>query len=132
MGETVKVRRRRAQAASLVVTAVMTIGIVVTGAEPSHATMLIYDPPGGAVVVPPGVTQMTFDLYGAQGGGGNAASTGGLGGRAMATIDVTPGMTLRLTVGRAGDNGVQPGYNGGGAQVSPPVAAMAVARRISG
>jgi len=105
----------RARAAFLVVTTVTTAGIVVTGAEPSHATMLTYGPPGGSIVVPPGVTQMTFDLYGAQGSGGNAASTGGLGGRAMATIDVTPGETLLLTVGGAGDNGVQPGYNGGGA-----------------
>src|SRR5262249_25066502 len=114
MRETVKVHPGRAQAASLVGTAVMTIGIGVTGAEPGHATMLIHHPPGGPGVGPPGVTQMTFELYGAQGSGGNAASTGGLGGRATATIDVTPGATLLLTVGRAGDNGVQPGYNGGG------------------
>jgi hypothetical protein len=111
MRETVKVHRRRARAAFLVVT-VMTAGIVVTGAEPSHATT--YGPGFYLIAVPPGVTQMTFDLYGAQGSGGNAASTGGLGGRAMATIDVTPGATLQLNVGGAGDNGVHPGYNGGG------------------
>ncbi len=105
----------RARAAFLVVTTVTAAGIVVTGAEPSHATMLTFGFPGSSIVVPPGVTQMTFDLYGAQGSGGNAASIGGLGGRATATIDVTPGETLLLTVGGAGDNGVQPGYNGGGA-----------------
>jgi len=55
----------RARAAFLVVTTVTTAGIVVTGAGPSHATMLTYGLPGGSIVVPPGVTQMTFDLYGA-------------------------------------------------------------------
>src|SRR5262249_10468706 len=110
MRDTVYVRPRRARAAGLVATV-----ILAAGAEPSHATMLTYDPPGGAVMVPPGVTQMTFDLYGAQGGGGIAFSSGGLGGRATATIAVTPGTMLLLTVGRAGDSEVQPGYNGGGA-----------------
>src|SRR5690349_11539757 len=110
MCETLTVRRWRARAALLVVMNATAIG----GATPGHATMMTYGPPGGSVMVPPGVTQMTFDLYGAQGGGGLAASVGGLGGRATATIDVTPGTSLLLTVGRAGDNGVQPGYNGGG------------------
>jgi hypothetical protein len=102
---------RRARAAFLVIA---TVGIVVTGTVPSHATMTSYDTGFHLIVVPPGVTQMTFDLHGAQGSGGNAASTGGLGGRSMATIDVTPGATLQLTVGGAGDNGVHPGFNGGG------------------
>jgi len=103
--------RWRARAAFLVVATVM---VVVAGAGSTHATMMTYDTGLHLIVVPPGVTQMTFDLYGAQGSGGNAVSSGGLGGRTAATLDVTPGVTLQLNVGGAGNNGVHPGYNGGG------------------
>ncbi|HEX5955956.1 MAG TPA: hypothetical protein VFY37_08480, partial [Solirubrobacterales bacterium] len=43
-------------------------------------------------IVPAGVTQATFDLYGAQGGGrvGDPLFAPGLGGRATATFDVVP------------------------------------------
>jgi hypothetical protein len=82
MHETVTVHCPRARTALLVVTAVMTAGLHVTVAAPSQATMTTYDTGLHLIVVPPGVTQMTFDLYGAQGSGGNAASSGGLGGRA--------------------------------------------------
>ena len=78
--------------------------------------------------VPDGVTQATFDVYGAQGGneaGGNGRF-GGRGGRASATIAVTPGETLQVNVGGRGSNGVvgevcsnvpggTGGFNGGAA-----------------
>jgi hypothetical protein len=50
--------------------------------------------------VPAGVTSVTFDVFGAQGGG--------LGGEARATIAVSPGQILQLNVGG------QDGFNGGG------------------
>lgn len=53
--------------------------------------------------VPAGVTQATFDLYGAQGG------QGGPGGRVTATLAVTQGTTYQILVG-----GIS-GFNGGGA-----------------
>jgi hypothetical protein len=63
--------------------------------------------------VPAGVSQITVDAFGAQGGGG-----GGLGGRATATFSVTPGETLQVTVGGQGlDIGFgtgSGGFNGGG------------------
>ena len=65
--------------------------------------------------VPEGVTQATFDVYGAQGGseaGGRAG--GGLGGKASATIAVTPGNTLQINVGGAGNPGVGGGAGGAG------------------
>ncbi len=57
-------------------------------------------------IVPDGVTQATFDLYGAQGGGGN----GGRGGRVTATLAVTPGAIYQIRVG--GQNNP---FNGRGA-----------------
>jgi len=70
--------------------------------------------------VPAGITQIVVDAYGAQGGavsGGGPA--GGLGGRAAATIPVTPGEVLEVRVGGAGTNGTAGstsagGFNGGG------------------
>ena len=56
--------------------------------------------------VPAGVTQATFDLYGAQGAGGN----GGRGGRVTATLAVTPGAIYQIRVGGRGNP-----FNGRGA-----------------
>jgi hypothetical protein len=69
-------------------------------------------------VVPPGVTLLHVDAFGAQGGQGDAP--GGKGGRVETTIAVTPGETLYIVVGGAGSNsggGGAPGpggFNGGG------------------
>jgi hypothetical protein len=70
--------------------------------------------------VPAEVTQATFTLYGAEGGGaGSGASAGGPGGSATATIVVIPGETLQLNVGGPGADGASGenaagGFNGGG------------------
>ena len=67
--------------------------------------------------VPPGVTQATFDLYGAQGGPLQYVSrmgSSGKGARAQASLAVTPGTTYQILVG--GQNG----FNGGGAGGSAP------------
>jgi hypothetical protein len=74
--------------------------------------------------VPADVTSVTFDVYGAQGGSITSFTSGGHGGRATATLAVTPGATVVLTVGGQGagtsgacGNGAagQPGgFNGGG------------------
>jgi hypothetical protein len=73
--------------------------------------------------VPDGVTQATFDVYGAQGGSSSSVlgtREGGLGGKARSTIAVTPGNELQINVGGAGSPGVEGGaggdrgFNGGG------------------
>ena len=68
--------------------------------------------------VPSGVTQVTLDAFGAQGGGAPPFSAGGLGGEGLSTVAVTPGQTLQVNVGgTGGDRGsVLPngGANGGG------------------
>ena len=78
---------------------------------------------GGAQswVVPAGVSEATFTLYGAEGGSSSSGTVaGGLGGSATATIAVTPGESLQVNVGGEGSDGVafQPGatggFNGGG------------------
>ena len=65
--------------------------------------------------VPAGITSATFDLHGAQGGTAFDASfgAGGLGGRATATLALTPGETIEIRVG--GQGTTVGGYNGGGA-----------------
>ena len=59
-------------------------------------------------VVPEGVCSLTIDTSGAQGGNwvapGGPSNPGGLGGRATATIPVTPGETLIVRVGGRGDD----------------------------
>ena len=64
--------------------------------------------------VPEGVTQATFDVFGAQGGSDERGQAGGLGGKASATIAVTPGDTLQINVGGAGSPGVAGGAGGAG------------------
>ena len=69
--------------------------------------------------VPAGVTQATFDLYGAQGGGGGGdrftrPGSGGLGSEATATLSVTPGTTYEINVGGAGGGGTEEGAVGAG------------------
>ena len=79
-------------------------------------------------VVPAGVTQVTLDVFGAK--AGNESAIGGNGGRATATIAVTPGDTLTIVVGGMSQSpflGGSPsgGFNGGGnggAPFSLPVA----------
>ncbi|MEI6882064.1 MAG: glycine-rich protein, partial [Bacteroidota bacterium] len=63
--------------------------------------------------VPAGVTSITVDAQGAQ-GGTSGYGTGGLGGRLQATLPVTPGATLFINVGGQGNTSVG-GWNGGGA-----------------
>ena len=75
-------------------------------------------------IVPPCVDSLFVDISGAQGGTGpvgcssNTSSPGGLGGRVQATIPVSEGDTLFITVGGKGedDNNTSAagGYNGGG------------------
>ncbi len=74
-------------------------------------------------VVPDTVTVATFDVYGAQGGLGDVttAQPPGLGGRATATLSVTPGSTVHVIVGGKGADGnvfnacsSAGGFNGGG------------------
>ncbi|WP_405983187.1 Ig-like domain-containing protein [Streptomyces sp. NBC_00158] len=64
--------------------------------------------------VPAGVTSVTVDLFGAEGGGAagfilpsppNEGAPGGLGGETRADLAVTPGQTLQLTVGGVGSSG---------------------------
>ncbi|WP_441245521.1 Ig-like domain-containing protein [Kitasatospora sp. McL0602] len=81
--------------------------------------------------VPAGVTAVSVDLYGAEGGSAagyvlpnppNAGAPGGLGGETRATLAVSPGQTLRITLGGAGSSGssrhgefARPGGTGHGA-----------------
>jgi hypothetical protein len=99
---------------------VMTLGLVV-GLPPAAATTetFVYTGAAQTWTVPAGVSEATFDLYGA---GGGLIGAGGLGGRAMATIPVTPGDSIQVNVGGQGgapsnttpSTGGAGGFNGGG------------------
>jgi Ca2+-binding RTX toxin-like protein len=69
--------------------------------------------------VPGAITNATFDLYGAAGGGfpGGTVTAPSLGGQATATIAVTPGASIQVNVGGAGqptNSASAPSFNGGG------------------
>jgi hypothetical protein len=69
--------------------------------------------------VPAGVTQLTVEAFGAQGGAG-VSTAGGEGGRTKAVLAVTPGAVLQVNVGGHGGDGSSVaggtvGFNGGGA-----------------
>lgn len=69
-------------------------------------------------VVPAGITSITIECYGAQGGHGGPSTTGlgGLGGYAVGELTVTPGQTLNVYVGGQGQSYVlngTGGFNGG-------------------
>lgn len=67
---------------------------------------------GSGLAIPAGVTAMTFEVYGAQGGG----QSGGLGGKAVGRAAVTPGALWWIEVG---GRGALPMENGGGAGGAP-------------
>jgi hypothetical protein len=72
--------------------------------SPSGAnTVCTFSTPGvDTFTVPAGVTEASFDVFGAQGGGLPGQSVGGLGGRARADLALTPGATVTVGVGGAG------------------------------
>ena len=90
-----------------------------TGLAGADTTTLTFNCTGSAQTwtVPAGVTSATVDAFGAQGGAGLNAS-GGLGGRATASIPVTPGQTIQINVGCAGKSegsgSATGGFVGGG------------------
>src|ERR1035437_9117659 len=78
------------------------------------STTFSYTGGSQSFVVPTGVTSLTVECWGAQGGAG--ISTAGLGGYLKSTQTVTPGETLDIEVGRSGNTGGTDtaSYNGGG------------------
>jgi hypothetical protein len=71
-----------------------------------------------AFTVPACVGTITLDVRGGQGANANdrlpTNSIGGLGGRAMAVMTVTPGQVLNIYVGGVGNQNGNGGWNGGG------------------
>lgn len=87
------------------------------GASSASSNSATWNTPGAfSVTVPAGVTQMTVDMAGAQGGTGNYQNAnyhiGGYGGRVVASYPVTGGSTIFVSVGAAGGN--YGGSGGGG------------------
>jgi hypothetical protein len=64
--------------------------------------------------VPAGVTDVTIDAAGAQGGAGDTRAPGGLGARLGADFTVTPGETLYVVVGGEGASSLNAAGGGGG------------------
>lgn len=102
--------------------------LLVPAAEPAAGTTtavrFVYNGTDGTdgspqtFVVPPGVTRISINAWGASGSRNGFQSFGGLGARARATLAVTPGEVLTIRVGgRPPFNNLAAvgGYNGGGA-----------------
>ena len=65
--------------------------------------------------VPPGVTSISIDVFGAQGGAGGTALAGGLGANMYGEFIVTPGQVLNILVGQQGEGtNATAGAGGGG------------------
>ena len=64
--------------------------------------------------VPAGITSLTVDARGAQGGSGAGTYTGGLGARIKGDITVTPGQILKVLVGQQGGSNASYKAGGGG------------------
>jgi hypothetical protein len=96
--------------------------VALMGAASAHATTETFQYTGASQtwIVPAGVTEATFDLYGAVGGNsgsGNPLRTPGFGGRATATLQVEPGTSIQVNVGGSGGfiaTLAAGGFNGGG------------------
>src|ERR1700710_290554 len=96
---------------------------LVLAAPASAATIKTFEYKGGpqSWTVPAGITSATFDLYGASGAPTNQNPDPGGGGRATATIAVTPLENLQIYVGGKGLAEVagSAAFNGGGVTASP-------------
>jgi LPXTG-motif cell wall-anchored protein len=111
---------------SLPITPIGAASVAHAGIVPPITLDFEYTGAAQQFTVPPGVTEVTFTVLGAQGGSGNietgTGNPGGLGGQATATLTVTPGTVVTLMVGGKGDDWVndpsvcntQGGFNGGG------------------
>lgn len=104
---------RRAAFMTVCASAALLFSAGPAGAAPVTET---FDFTGGSqtFVVPADVCQITVDAFGAA-GGTISASAPGQGGRATATLAVTPGEVLQVNVGGAGEDGEFPSGGGGGA-----------------
>ncbi len=97
-----------------------TTGLLMAAATFSNAQVVTtFDYTGSmeTYTVPPGVTEIQIEAYGASGQlitvDDYGESSGGLGGYAIGLLSVTPGEVLNIYVGGEGTDGVA-GYNGGG------------------
>ncbi|MEN9440403.1 MAG: hypothetical protein RLZ33_479 [Bacteroidota bacterium] len=79
----------------------------------SISTTFTYTGAQESFIVPPGVTSITVDAYGAQGGSNSPSTNINFGGYVHATLDVIPGSTIYVNVGEQ-PTGLTGGWNGGG------------------
>ncbi len=82
----------------------------------SQTTTFNYTGSQQTYIVPACVYSVSVNARGAA-GGGNSTAIGGKGGRVQCDLPVTPGQTLYIYVGSAGDVTGTPGYNGGGSGI---------------
>ena len=115
-----RVSRPSALTATFATAALVGASLIVPGAAQAATTETFVDGTGGVVAdipfdwtVPAGVTSIEVVADGAGGGGGyyypgsplDSVGTGGSGARVTATLTVTPGQVLVLTVGGPGVGG---------------------------
>jgi hypothetical protein len=111
--------RRLGKAAALVPVITSIAAPAAVDAQSASSRAFEYAGAAQTFIVPGGVTQIAVTAYGAEGGG--SISAGGHGGFVTATIPVTPGETLTVSVGGKPPDAlgyfIEPvagGFNGGG------------------
>ena len=80
---------------------------------PASSQTFTYTGAQQTFVVPAGVTSISVDAYGAQGGSLSPTTNVNYGGRVQADLPVTPGTTIYIYVGEQ-PTGLTGGFNGGG------------------
>jgi hypothetical protein len=131
-GLTVRRARSRRVLAVVSLAVLVSVAAVVARVQTSSAavtTLQTFSTPGAYTwTVPAGVTNVTFDVFGASGGnllkvtrlGMQVVSSGGAGGEAKAKFKVRAGQVFEIVVGGQGGNAVlnetvgTGGFNGGG------------------
>ena len=103
------------------------MAINISNSCPAHGSASFIYAGSQSYTIPACVSNITLDVYGAQGGSATPpqTDTGGFGGYAHGTINVTPGSTIYINVGEqpttnaggfnGGGNGAANGKGGGGA-----------------
>ena len=94
-------RTRRGVVGIALASIIVLVAAVLSPASAGVNESETFGPGAHTFEVPDGVTSLTVDAHGAQGGpgSGSAPSVGGLGGRVLATIDVEPGQVVAMDVG---------------------------------
>ena len=109
--------RKRALVGGIGLAGAMAVAAVPVPAQAAPPTTSFTTPGGHTYTVPANVTEVEVRVVGAAGGSGAASQPGGRGAVVTATLPVTPGTTLYITVGAEGASNGNAGAGGGASDI---------------